>query len=414
MKIAVLGAGAIGVTTAHSLAADGHEVVLVDRRDKAAVETSFGNAGLLSPSDAYAWASPDALKTAVKSLFNKDLGIQYKLRLDPRLWLWSLSFLTQCTSAAAHRNTLKKLALLNYSKDCLNAITAETGIAYDGRSHGILYYFRSAEGLAAAGRHMSILSDNGIRLEVLDRDRMIEVEPVMARQTDVAGAIYSPDCQTGDSHLFCNRLVEWNVANRGLETRFDTKIERLLADGGRIVGVWTDRGRIDADAFVLAMGAEAVFAGQGVGGRLPIYRVKGFPITAPFLDPSAGLSMGLVDEDRLVAMSRFGDRLRAASSAVFTGFDYSHRPQDFRTILATVRALYGDAVDYDKAVYWAGHRPMTPSSVPILGPSEYPNLWLNVGHGHVGWSMCAGSARVVADMVAGRVPEIPVEPYRLA
>jgi D-amino-acid dehydrogenase len=161
------------------------------------------------------------------------------------------------------------------------------------------------------------------------------------------------------------------------------------------------------------MGAEAVFAAQSVGIRLPIYPVKGFSVTAPLLDPSAGLSMGLVDEDRLVAMSRFGDRLRAASSAVFTGYDYSHRPQDFRTILETVRTLYGGAVDYQNATYWSGHRPMTPSSVPILGPSSYENLWLNVGHGHVGWSMCAGSARAVADMVAGRTPEIPTEPYRL-
>ncbi len=414
MKIAVLGAGAIGVTTAHCLAADGHEVVLVERRDKAATETSFGNAGLISPSDAYAWASPDALKMAVKSLYRSDLGIRYKLRLDPALWLWSLRFLTQCTHAAAHRNTLKKLALLRYSKERVNAIAEETGIAYDGRKAGILYYFRSAEGLAAAGRHMSILSDHGLRLEVVDRDRLAEIEPALAGRTEVAGGIWSPDCQTGDSHLFCNRLAAWNAEHRGVELRYGTRIERLTVEGGRVARALTDRGEIAADAFVLATGAESVFLARMIGIRLPIYPVKGFSITAPIRDPKRGLRMGLVDEDRLVAMSRFGDRLRAASSAVFDGYGTTHRKEDFRTILETVRALFGDAVDYDAAICWAGLRPMTPTSVPIIGESAFPNLYLNVGHGHVGWSMCAGSAQLLADLVAGRAPDIPAEPYRAA
>jgi len=414
MRIAVLGAGAIGVTTAHCLAADGHEVVLVDRRDKAAVETSFGNAGLISPSDAYAWASPDALKMALKSLVRSDLGIKYKLRLDPRLWLWSLKFLTQCTNAAAHRNTLRKVRLLNYSKDCLNQIAAETGVDYDGRRNGILFYFRSADALAAASRHMGLLSDHGVALEIVDRDRLLAIEPVLARQPEVVGGIYSPDCQTGDSHLFCNRLAAWNATNRGVELRYGVRVDRLVEDGGRITHAITDQGDLRADAFVLAAGAESVFLAEGVGVKLPIYPVKGFSITAPFRDPERGLSMGLVDEDRLVAMSRFGDRVRAASSAVFDGFDYEHRPSDFAPIMRSLQELFGDAVDYDAAIHWAGLRPMTPTSVPILGPSRRANLYLNVGHGHVGWSMCAGSARIVADLIAGRAPEISTEGYLAA
>jgi D-amino-acid dehydrogenase len=406
VKVAVLGAGVVGVATAYYLAQDGHEVVLVERRAKAAEETSFGNGGLVSPSDSYAWASPDALRMAVKSLYRSDLGIKYRLRLDPRLWVWSLQFLGQCTRAAAYRNTLVKLRLISYSKECLNELVAGTGIDYDGRSHGILYYFRSREGLAAADQHMSILRDQGLTLERVDRGRMLELEPVMARAPEVAGGIYSPDCQTGDSHKFSNNLAEWCVAHKGATLFYDAPIRRLIVEGDRVVKAQTDRGEVTADAFVLAAGAESVFLAEAIGIRLPIYPIKGFSITAPLAHPEHGPRMGLVDEDRLVAMSPFGGRLRAASSAVFGGFDYAHRPEDFRTILELTRALCGDALDHGRAVYWTGLRPMTPSSVPILGPSRYRNLLLNVGHGHVGWSMACGSGRFVSDLLAGRSPEI--------
>ena len=215
VKVAVLGAGVVGVATAYYLARDGHEVVLIERRAKAAEEASFGNGGLVSPSDSYAWASPDALRMAVKSLYRSDLGIKYKLRLDPRLWVWSLRFLGQCTNAAAGRNTLVKLRLISYAKDCLNEVVAETGVDYDGLSRGILYYFRSPEGLKAAGHHMGILRDQGLPLETVGRERMLELEPVMARAPDVAGGIYSPDCQTGDSHRFANGLADWCAAQKG-------------------------------------------------------------------------------------------------------------------------------------------------------------------------------------------------------
>jgi D-amino-acid dehydrogenase len=389
-------------------------VTLIERGDKAALETSYGNAGLYSPSDAYAWASPDALRMAIKSLYRSDLGIKYKLRLDPRLWLWSLKFLTQCTHKAAYRNTLLKLRLLRYSQECLNRTVAATGIDYDGLSRGILYYFRSAEGLKAAGRHMGILRDQGLELEIVDRDRMLELEPVMANAPEVAGAIHSPNCQTGDSYKFANRLAEWCAANKGAMLSYGTRIERLIVEGGRVTKALTDRGEVKADAFVLAAGAESVFMASGIGINLPIYPVKGFSITAPLLHPGDGPHRGLVDEDRLVAMSPFGDRLRAASSAVFTGYDYTYRPKDFVAILETVRHLFGDAVDYDAAEYWAGLRPMTPTSVPIMGPSRYANLFLNVGHGHVGWSMSCGAGRFVADWVSSKPTEIDGQGYLAA
>jgi len=406
MKVVVLGAGVVGVASAYYLARDGHEVTLVERRAKAALETSYGNAGLYSPSDSYAWASPDALRMAVKSLWRSDLGIKYRLRLDPRLWLWSLRFLGQCTSAAAYRNTLIKLRLIAYSKDCLNRLVAETGVDYDGRSDGIAYYFHAREGLEAARRHMGILSDNGLELQVLDRDALVDREPCLASDREIVGAVCSPGCQTGDSHKFANSLAGWCAANKSVTLAYDTRIERLVADGERVRHLVTDRGEIAADAFVLAAGPESLFLAEGLGIRLPIYPVKGFSITAPILDAERAPRGGIVDEDRLIAMSRLGDRLRAASSAVFAGFDTGHRPRDFASILATARKLFADAVDLEAAEYWTGLRPMTPTSVPILGASRYANLFLNVGHGHVGWSMSCGAGRFVADCLAGRKPEI--------
>lgn len=406
MKVAILGAGVVGVATAYYLALDGHEVILVDRHARAAEEASFGNGGLISPSDAYAWASPEALRLALKSIHRSELGLRFSPRLDPRLWLWSLRFLAQCTSGAARRNTLAKLRLLTYSKDRLNEVVANTGIDYDGLRRGILYYFRSPEGLRAADRHMAILRDQGVRLDLVARDRMIELEPVMARAPRVAGGIHSPDCQTGDSHKFANNLADWCASHRGATLFYGAPIRRLLVEDGRVTKAQTGRGDVSADAFVLAAGAESVFLARDIGIRLPIHPVKGFSITAPLTRADAAPRMGLVDEDRLVAMSPFGGRLRASSSAIFGGFDHRHRPKDFRTIIETTRGLYGDAIEFDRAVYWAGLRPMTPSSVPMLGPCRHRNLFLNVGHGHVGWSMACGSGRIVADLIAGRRPEI--------
>ena len=408
MKIVVLGAGVVGVTTAYELTKDGHEVVLVERHDKAAVETSFGNAGLYSPSDSYAWASPSALKMAIRSLYKPDLGIKYNIRLDPRLWLWSLKFLAQCTHAAAYRNTLRKLRLTIYSRQCLNRVVGETGIDYDGRSHGIVFYFRSREGLKATEQHMSILRDHGLELETVDVDRIRELEPATVNLPDIAGGIYSPSCQTGDSHKFSNRLVEWSVKHKRLNWMCSTKILSLQSDHDRIGKAVIDKGDIDADLFVLAAGSESVYLAESVGLRLPIYPVKGFSITAPLLEPETGPNGGLVDEDRLIGMSTLGNRIRAASSAIFNGFDYSHKPEDFRSIIETTRKLFPDAIDYDAAIHWTGLRPMTPSSFPIIGRSSYKNLYLNVGHGHVGWSMSCGSAAILRDLIAGRTPEIDV------
>jgi D-amino-acid dehydrogenase len=247
-------------------------------------------------------------------------------------------------------------------------------------------------------------------LETLDRDQILALDPGLKATGDIiAGGLYSPRCQTGDSHRFSVELARWCAENRGVDLRWNTVIERIEADGDRITGVVTDKGTVTADAYVLAAGAESALLGEQIGLKLPIYPVKGYSITAPIRDPEAAPQIGLVDEDRLVAMSRLGDRLRVASSAIFTGYDTSTPPEGFDIVLRTARELFPAGADYEKAERWAGLRPMTPSSVPILGRARYRNFFLNVGHGHVGWTMSCGTAKFVTDCLAGRPTEIDGE-----
>jgi D-amino-acid dehydrogenase len=226
---------------------------------------------------------------------------------------------------------------------------------------------------------------------------------------DAVGALYSPTCQTGSSALFATRLAAWAEERLGLKVDLGRTVTRIVTDRRRVRHLDTNRGTVEADAFVLAAGAEAGRLGEAAGLRLPIYPVKGYSVTLPIQDPGRIPRRSIVDEDRLIAITPMGERLRASASAVFGGFDRSHRPEDFAGIRALLGELFGDAVDWGGAVYWAGFRPMTPPSVPILGASPLANLFLNVGHGHVGWSMAAGSARVVADIVAGRATEIGLD-----
>ncbi len=410
MKILVLGGGVVGVATAYYLAEDGHEVTVIDRQPRAASETSYGNAGLYTPGDSYAWASPEALKMAVKSLYRRDLGIKYQLRLDPRLWAWSWRFLFQCTRGQAYRNTLRKLRIALYSKQCLNALVQKTGIAYDGRQQGVIYFFRSLQSLEHGTAHMKILQDHGLDIRIMDRAGLVAIDPGLKAAGDkIAGGVYSPMDQTGDSCLFARRLAAWCAAHQGVRFAWNTTIQGIETEGTRVGKIVTDRGDFQADAVVLAAGADSPLLAEGIGVKLPIYPVKGYSVTVPVRNGDAAPHLGVVDEDRLVAMSRLGDRLRMASTAEFTGYDRSYRPADFASIFKTARELFPEGGDYQQPEYWAGLRPMTPSSVPILGRARHENFYLNVGHGHVGWTLSCGTGRFVADLVAGRPPEIDSE-----
>ena len=410
MKILVLGGGVIGVTAAYYLSRDGHDVTVIDRNAQAASETSHANAGLLTPGDAYAWASPEALKVFIQSLSRRDTGIRVRPTVDPAFWRWSLAFLRQCTRAKTRVNTLRKLRLLFYSRDCINALAEDTGIDYDAEKRGVLYFYRSRASLEHGVRHMRLLAEHGLDMRVVDRDGVVGIDPGLAAAKDrIAGAIHSPMDQTGDCCKFTRSLAAWSSEHSGVGFAYETKITAMEASGGRIRRVITDRGAFEADAFVLAMGSDSPFVARQVGVHLPIYPVKGYSITVPVRDGGAAPQLGGVDEDKLVAYSRLGNRLRLAATAEFCGHDRSHRPRDFEMLFKTAKELFPGAADYDRAEYWAGLRPMTPSSVPILGRARFDNLFLDVGHGHVGWSMACGSGKLVSDLVAARAPEIDTD-----
>jgi D-amino-acid dehydrogenase len=415
MKVLVIGGGVIGVTTAYFLSQAGMAVTVLESRERGGLEASAGNAGFLSPSDAFAWASPSSLKLAIRSLLNPELGIQYKIGFDPMLWRWSLEFLGQCRRSKWERNSHIKYRLAEYSLHMLNELRRNTKIDFDASDKGIVYASRDTEALKDLKLHFSFLQDRGLKLEYLGRDALLEKLPVLkSSKESYAGAVYSPGCKTGDSAKFSQALAAWCEKNGNCQFEWGTSVERIFKKQNRIEGVWTSKGEFKADAYVLAAGAYSGLLAKQLGIRLPIYPIKGFSITAPIIDEGMAPTMGFDDTQKLVAISRLGDRIRIASSAVFDGFNKNHSPDDFRAILNLAKEVFPNVADYEKAEYWAGLRPMTPSSVPIPGPSSIENLFLNVGHGHLGWTMACGTGKVVADILAGRVPDIDVTSFRSA
>ncbi len=408
MRVVILGAGVVGVTTAYELFKDGHEVVVVEQHDGAADETSFGNAGLIAPGHSYTWASPKAPGILMKSLYKKDQALRFKPRLEPDLYRWSLQFLRNCTTDRARVNTLRKLSLCSYAQQRLHEVVRDTGVEYDGIAAGLLYVYRDAPSFEAGVAHMGILQEGGQRMEVLDVDATIKVEPALgAARSAIAGSIYCPDDESGDCHVFTRNLAEW-LAAKGVEFRWSTKVLGFTIAGDRIENVRTSRGPVQGDAYVLSVGCAAARMGRELDLRLPVYPVKGYSATLPIGEGHEPPEHGGVDENNLVAWARFGDRLRLTSTAEFAGYDTSHSPADFAAMLASAQTLLPNAADYTKPDYWAGLRPMTPEGTPIMGHGRQSNLFLNAGHGHMGFTMSCGSARIVADMVKGDPTDIEI------
>lgn len=407
MKIVVLGAGVVGTAAAYYLARDGHEVVVLERHPVAADGTSYSNGGFVSPSDATAWASPAALRTFMKSLRNPELGIKLRLLPDLRYAAWIMRFLSQCSQARANANTDIKLRLAHYSLRCINELADETGIDYDQRTRGLLYLFRNQADLDAGAAHFRYLADRGVPVEVASRDRVVEIEPALAAAKGrLAGAIYSPIDQTGDSRLFAQRLAQYATGQFGAKFRFDANVTGLEFSGDRVQSVTTSAGSEPCDAVVLSMGPESGLFARRYGVTLPIYPVKGYTATIPLDDPSRAPTTGGVDEGRYVTYARMGDRLRLSSSAEFAGFDRSHRPENFARMFRTAHDLFPGLIDERKADLRACLRPMLPNSVPAIGRTRFANFYLDTGHGHLGWTLACGSGKFLADIIANRRPEI--------
>jgi D-amino-acid dehydrogenase len=406
MKSIVLGAGIAGVTTAYYLALEGRAVTVLDRCPDVALETSFANAGLVAPGHSYTWASPRAPKILLKSLFVEGQALRLRLNADPHMWAWCALFLRNCTAARSRENTARKVRLCRYAQEQLQQLTAKEQLQYDGIRRGLLYLYRDPASFERGRANMSILVDNGLTLETLDAAQVVRQEPALERARDgIAGAIYCSTDESGDAHQFTRELRK--VCERlGVRFMFDTPISRVEAAGDEITGVRTPAGLIAGDDYVLALGSYSPILARPLGYRLAIYPIKGYSATFPVGPANRPPTIGGVDENHLVAWARFGARLRFTATAEFAGYDTSHSPADFAPILRTARELFPDGADYTKPGYWAGLRPMTPEGTPLIGPTRHRNLFLNTGHGHMGWTMSCGTAKLLADTMAGRTPEL--------
>jgi D-amino-acid dehydrogenase len=414
VRVVILGAGVVGVTTAYELQKDGHEVVVIEQHDGAADETSAGNAGLIAPGHSYTWASPKAPGILMKSLYRNDQALRFKPRLEPDLYRWSLQFLRNCTPERSRTNTLRKLALCSYSQQRLHQVVKETGVAYDGIAAGLLYVYRDPASFEGGVAHMGILQEGGQRMEVLDVDRTIEIEPALAAAREsIAGSIFCPDDESGDCRMFSRNLVDW-LTGKGVEFRWSTKVLGFSTSGDRVENVRTSRGPVQGDAYVVAVGSSVARLTRELGLRLPVYPIKGYSATVPIVEGNEPPEHGGVEENHLVAWAKFGDRLRLTSTAEFAGYDTSFKPSDFEAMLDVARKLLPNAADYSQPSYWAGLRPMTPEGTPILGHGKQRNLWVNAGHGHMGWTMSCGTARIMADMIEGQPTEIDITGMALA
>ena len=406
MKVLVLGGGVIGVTTAYYLAGSGHEVTVVDRQAEPALETSFANAGEVSPGYASPWAGPGVPIKAIKWLLMKHGPLVLRPKLDPAMWSWLIKMLRNCTSARYAVNKSRMIPLAEYSRDCLRALRDEISIQYDERSRGTLQLFRKQAQLDGIAGDIAVLKHYGVPYEVLDRDGCVGAEPALAAvKHRIAGGLRLPQDETGDCHMFTQGLAA-HAAKLGVEFRFKTMIERLTADATGISGVATSAGVLRADAYVVALGSWSPRLLRPLGISIPVYPVKGYSITVPIVDPDAAPVSTVMDESYKVAITRLGDRIRVGGTAEVSG--YSDRLDSARraTLDHSLTDMFPRGGNLAEATFWSGLRPMTPDGPPVIGATRYANLHLNTGHGTLGWTMACGSARVLADLLSGRKPEI--------
>ncbi|MER2535714.1 MAG: D-amino acid dehydrogenase [Rhizobiaceae bacterium] len=408
MRILILGAGVIGVTTAWYLAEAGHEVIVVDRQAGPALETSFANAGEVSPGYASPWAGPGVPVKAIKWLTMRHGPLVVRPKLDPAMWLWLAKMLRNCTSARYAVNKARMVPLAEYSRDCLRALRQETGIAYDERSQGTLQLFRTSKQVDGTASDIAVLDEFNVPYEMLDPAGCIAAEPGLAAVRDkIAGGLRLPGDETGDCKLFTERLTEM-CRERGVVFRFGVETARLRKHGeaGRLVAIDTSEGKMTADAFVVALGSYSPRWLAKLGIHVPVYPVKGYSITVPVADEASAPVSTVMDESYKVAITRLGDRIRVGGTAEISGFDLTLRDSRRATLEHSVGDLFPNGGDLSRTSFWCGLRPMTPDGPPVVGATRYPNLFLNTGHGTLGWTMACGSGRALADLISGRKPDI--------
>jgi len=414
MKVLVLGAGVVGTTTAYYLARGGAEVTLVDRQPTPGMETSFANAGQVSPGYSTPWAAPGIPLKAMKWLFSRHAPLA--IRPDGTLFQlqWMAAMLRNCTSERYAVNKERMMRVAEYSRDCLRALRQEMYLGYEHRTGGRLQLFRSQAQLDAAQRDIAVLRECGVPFELLDRSGLSRVEPALAHvQSPLAGGLRLPNDETGDCHLFTRALAR-TLPGLGVEGRFDSRVVAIEVEGGRVRGVRLASGELlRADRYVLAFGSYTRDLLLPLGLNIPVYPLKGYSLTVPLTDERRAPVSTVLDETYKIALTRFDQRIRVGGMAEIAGFDLRLNPRRRETLEKVVQDLFPGG-DVPRATFWTGLRPMTPDGTPIVGATRYPELFLNTGHGTLGWTMACGSGQLLADQINGRRPAISTEGLSMA
>ena len=411
MKVLVLGAGVIGTTAAWFLREAGHEVTVVERRDAAAQETSFANGGQISVSHVEPWANPAAPFKILRWLAQPDAPLLFRPRLDWHQWRWGLQFLIECLPWRTRRNMLQILAISKYSGAALSELRAATGLSYDDLQRGILQIYTDREGFDNAAHAAELVRGFGIAREVKTPQECIALEPALAARRDwIVGGTYTASDETGDARKFTQALAALG-AGRGVVFRYGVSIESIVIAGGaacgvRVVNAENRKEALAADAYIVCLSSHTPKILEAIGVPALIYPAKGYSATLPIVDPARAPTISITDDAKKIVFTRLGERLRVAGTAELSGYNLDLNPVRCEALTRRAGEWFGDAIASARAEYWTGLRPATPSNVPLIGKTRYPNLYINAGHGTLGWTMAAGSGKALAEIVSGRRPDV--------
>ncbi|AVN23583.1 MULTISPECIES: D-amino acid dehydrogenase [Acinetobacter] len=408
MRVIVLGSGVIGVASAYYLAQQGAEVTVLDRQSGPAEETSFGNAGQISPGYSTPWAAPGIPFKAVKWMFQHHAPLA--INLDGSMWQlqWMAQMLKNCNPQSYAVNKERMMRVAEYSRDCLRELRKDTGINYENRAKGTLQLFRKEAQMEAVQRDISVLQECGVSYELLNGNELGRVEPALANAQDkLVGGLHLPNDETGDCYLFTNALAQ--IAKElGVNFQFNQNVEKLIVEGDEIKGVLVNGKVLTADRYVLAFGSYSRDFLKPLDLQLPVYPVKGYSLTIPIVDPAFAPQSTVLDETYKIAITRFDQRIRVGGMAELSGFNLGLN-EDRRATLQMVTQDLFPGGDMAQASFWTGLRPMTPDSTPIIGATRFKNLFLNTGHGTLGWTMACGSGKLISDIVLNHKTDISTD-----